>query len=200
MAMLFIYDHHMAQFRCAFGPPSHGPLETRALWQGHGGYPAWSDERLLQAYEAVCRAFGPVWIGACFKRTAKGQSAHYAGLALDMGQSMPPSERAALYRFCLQSPLFSYVEPGYLTPSWVHAEISIAPPCIPGRGYPFLKPGDAGPHVFILQEKLCRLGFPCLLCGHFTESTRRALVRYQRKKGLADHGFADGVVWSSLTS
>ena len=199
MAMLFIYDHSIGEFHCAYGPLSHGPMEMRAFWQGHGGYLAWSDQRLLSAYKAVCQAFGPVWIGAGFKRAVRGQSAHYAGLALDMGHSMPASERAALRRFCLQSPLFSYVEPSFLTPTWVHAEISIAPPCVPGRGYPSLRLGDAGPHIFVLQEHLCRLGFPCLLSGHFTNSTRAALVRYQRGHGLPPHGFVDGVTWNSLT-
>lgn len=172
----------------------------RALWQSHEGFPAWTDLRLLEAYEAVCQIFGSVWIGACFRRPGRGQSAHYAGLALDMGQGMPKEERAALRRFCLQSPLFSYVEPGYLTPTWVHAEISIAPPCVPGRGYPFLAQGQSGPHVFILQEHLCNQGFPCLLSGHFSENTHAALIRYQRGQGLPDHGYVDGAVWSSLTA
>ncbi|NCB30997.1 MAG: hypothetical protein EOM66_06265 [Clostridia bacterium] len=171
----------------------------RALWQGQPGYPAWTDERLLQAYEAVRSAFGPVWIGSCFKRAGHGQSAHYAGLALDMGQGMIREERTELRRFCLESPLFSYVEPGYLTPTWVHAEISIAPPCLPGRGYPFLSPGDAGPHIFLLQDLLCRQGFPCLLTGHFCEDTRLALVSYQSRENLPAHGLADGALWNHLT-
>lgn len=200
MAMLFIYDHQIGEFRCLYGAPPGSPIETRALWQGQRGRPAWTDDRLLQAYGAVCEAFGPVWIGSCFKRPGRGQSAHYAGLALDMGQGMPRAERAELRRFCLKSPLFSYVEPGYLTPTWVHAEISIAPPCAPGRGYPFLRPGDAGPHVFLLQELLCRQGFPCLLSGHFKEGTRLALVCYQRGRGLPAHGHADGALWNSLTT
>lgn len=200
MAMLFIFDHHSGSFRCTRGAPPGAPLEIRALWQGHGGYPAWTDQRLINAYETVCAAFGPVWIGACFKRPAQGQSAHYAGLALDMGQGLNADRLAQLRRYCLKSPLFSYVEPGYRTPTWVHAEISIAPPCAPGRGYPFLSPGDAGPHVFVLQELLCKQGFPCLLSGYFSEDTRAALVRFQQREGLADHGFADCALWNALTT
>ncbi len=199
MAMLFIYDHMTGAFRCTKAAPG-GPMEMRALWQGHDGFPAWTDARLLTAYESVCAALGPVWIGACFKRAVQGQSAHYAGLALDMGQGMSAEGRAALRRFCVQSPLFSYVEPSYLTPTWVHAEITIAPACTPGRGYPFLRPGDSGPHVFLLQELLCRQGFHCLLTGHFSESTRAALLRCQQGRGLDANGYVDGAVWGLLTA
>lgn len=199
MAMLFIFDHHTGRFRCSFGAPPGAPLEMRALWQGHA-YPAWTDQRLIEAYGVICEAFGPVWIGACFKRPAQGQSAHYAGLALDMGQGMPGAKLAQVRRYCLKSPLFSYVEPGYRTPTWIHAEISISPPCAPGRGYPFLRPGEAGTHVFVLQELLGKRGFPCLLSGYFSQGTRAALVKFQRSRGLPDHGFADGALWNSLTT
>lgn len=199
MAMLYIYDHTSDTFSCTQRPPGV-PLEERALWQGHMAHPAWTDARLLAAYKAVCEALGPVWIGACFKRAVRGQSAHYAGLALDMGQGQSAEQRAELRRFCMNSTLFSYVEPAFLTPTWVHAEISIAPSCAPGRGYPYLCLGDSGPHVFLLQELLCRKAFPCLLCGHFSENTHAALLRYQQCNGLNANGYVDAVVWSSLTA
>lgn len=201
MAMIFVYDHTVGGFRCGTGEPLPVLLREHAFSrrQGYGG-PAWTDRRLVRAYQAACAELGPIEVEACFKRPGRGQSAHYAGLALDMGRELPPYRRRELREFCLASPLFAYVEPPYLTPTWVHAEVSVAPACGPGRGYPFLAPGDAGPHVFLLQELLNQRGFPCLMTGRFSETTRLALLRYQRRHGLPAHGHADGELWGHITS
>ena len=198
MARIFIYDHHTEKFQCVEPRGLPAGLRTQGFARQYGGI-AWTDRRLLLAYEAVCAGFGPVDVETCFRPPGKGQSAHYAGLALGMGRALSSEKRQALRKFCLQCPLFSYVEPPYLTPAWVHAEVQAAPPCQPGRGYPFLKAGSAGPHVFTLQALLNQNGFPCLLTGYFTQDTACALLSYARSKGLPAYPWADGRLWSQIT-
>ncbi|MDR0840699.1 MAG: peptidoglycan-binding protein [Christensenellaceae bacterium] len=208
MAMLFIYNHHSGSFLCAedLPPLSHSRLRARDFFGQHAALLGWTDMRLLRAYDAVCAEFGPIYVNFCFRRLGgaqyggvfAGQSAHYAGLALDMAQDLSDARKAKLRRFCVRSPLFSYVEPAYLSPACVHAEVSIAPACGPHRGYPLLQAGSSGPHVFLLQDALLRCGINCLLTGHFTVGTRRALLQYQAQRGLRAHGLADAALWQQI--
>lgn len=195
MAMIFIYDPISGGFSCPQEADTPLLLQLYAL-------PcclAWTDRRLLDAYDALMAQFGPLAVDASFRPPRQGQSAHFAGLALDMGRGLAPARREALRRACRQRGLFTYVEAAYTAPCWIHAELSIAPACTPGRGYPFLAPGAAGPHVFLLQELLLQRGFPCLLCGRFTQDTALALRLYQLRHGLPAHGCADGQLWDHLT-
>lgn len=48
------------------------------------------------------------------------QSQHYAGVAFDVGQTLSPSRRNALWNSANNSNIWSYVEPKSLTPTWVH--------------------------------------------------------------------------------
>lgn len=198
MAMIFVYEHRIGDFRCIEEGELPAGLKGRAFEHVRDGI-AWTDRRVLNAYEALGDAFGPVDVERCFLPPGKGQSPHYAGLALDMGRKLAEEQRRQLRAFCLKSPMFAYVEPPYLTPNWVHGEVAAGAACTPGRGYPFLALGDAGPHVFLLQELLTRRGFPCLLCGHFNQDTRRALEAYQSHFGLPVHGHADGQLWQHMT-
>lgn len=198
MAMIFVYEHRIGDFRCIGDKELPAGLEGRAFQHVRDGI-AWTDSRVLSAYEALGDALGPVDVECCFLPPGKGQSPHYAGLALDMGRRLTEEKRKRLWAFCLKSPMFSYVEPPYWTPNWVHGEVAASAASIPGRGYPYLAPGDAGPHVFLLQELLTRRGFPCLLCGHFNQDTRRALMAYQSHFGLPVHGHADGQLWQHMT-
>ena len=176
MAMIFVYEHRIGDFRCIGDKELPAGLEGRAFQHVRDGI-AWTDSRVLSAYEALGDALGP----------------------LDMGRRLTEEKRKRLWAFCLKSPMFSYVEPPYWTPNWVHGEVAASAASIPGRGYPYLAPGDAGPHVFLLQELLNQRGFPCLLTGHFNPATRRALEAYQSHFGLPVHGHADGQLWQHMT-
>ena len=48
------------------------------------------------------------------------QSQHYAGVAFDAGQTLSNAERNNLRNVAINSGVWSYVEPAYLTPTWVH--------------------------------------------------------------------------------
>ncbi len=149
-------------------------LKGRAFEHVRDGI-AWTDRRVLNAYEALGDAFGPVDVERCFLPPGKGESPHYAGLALDMGRKLAEEQRRQLRAFCLKSPMFAYVEPPYLTPNWVHGEVAASAASIPGRGYPYPGPRGRGtPRVPPARAANPR-GFPCLLCGHFNQDTRRAL-------------------------
>ena len=198
MAMIFVYEHRIGDFRCIEEGELPAGLKGRAFQHVRDGI-AWTDRRVLSAYEALGDALGPVDVECCFLPPGKGQSPHYAGLALDMGRRLTEEKRKRLWAFCLKSPMFAYVEPPYLTPNWVHGEVAAGAASIPGRGYPYLAPGDAGPHVFLLQELLNQRGFPCLLTGYFNPATRRALEAYQSHFGLPVHGHADGQLWQHMT-
>lgn len=198
MAMIFVYEHRIGDFRCLGEKGLPAGLRGRAFQHVRDGL-AWTDGRVLDAYGALTDALGPVDVECCFLPPGKGQSPHYAGLALDMGRGSTEEKRRQLRSFCLKSPMFAYVDPPYMTPNWVHGEVAASAACTPGRGYPFLLLGDAGPHVFLLQELLNQRGFPCLLCGHFNPATRQALIAYQGHFHLPAHGHADGLLWQHIT-
>lgn len=48
------------------------------------------------------------------------QSQHYAGVAFDVGQTLTPARRTALYNSAKNSGVWYYVEPISQTPTWVH--------------------------------------------------------------------------------
>lgn len=47
------------------------------------------------------------------------QSQHYAGVAFDVGQRLSNADRNRLRNSAINSGIWSYVEPAYLTPTWV---------------------------------------------------------------------------------
>ena len=110
MAMIFVYEHRIGDFRCIGDKELPAGLEGRAFQHVRDGI-AWTDSRVLSAYEALGDALGPVDVECCFLPPGKGQSPHYAGLALDMGRRLTEEKRKRLWAFCLKSPMFSYVEP-----------------------------------------------------------------------------------------
>ncbi len=162
----------------------------------------WTDLRLAEAFSALCDEYGPIYAGVGFRRLKsgihRGQSSHYAGLALDIGQGLPSQMQAELRGFCIKSELFSYVQPDYRTPSWVHVEVKSASQDSYFPGYPFLELGDWGVHVFLLQDALTLCGFSCPLTGHFTHATRKALLGFQSMEELTSKGYADATTWQRL--
>lgn len=64
--------------------------------------------------------------------------------------------------------------------------------------YPTVRYGSSGQEVRRLQEALNRAGYNLKLDGSFGDSTRTALMDYQRRNGLTVDGIAGGQTWSSL--
>lgn len=84
----------------------------------------WTDKRLLDAFQKLRNAYGaPIKVGYGFKSIREGghsgQSQHYAGTALDMGQGYTNAKRAEIRNLASRLGIFGYVEPAYLTPTWV---------------------------------------------------------------------------------
>ncbi len=166
---------------------------------------AWTDEAFIHACKKLCsrfelklaRSFVPVRTGRriCF-------SAHHAGLAGDFSLLCPCkniiSRQNEIRCWCVKSGLFSYVQPQYRTPLWIHAEVSIAPASSLFVPYPALFPGNSGVYCFILQQCLNIIGYPCLLSGRFSGDTEYALRQFRKDVGLLAEGYVDSVCWQRL--
>ena len=168
-------------------------------------YPAWTDEAFIHACRELCarfelkltRSFVPIRPGrkVCF-------SAHHAGLAGDFALLSPCKNIAArqneIRRWCVKSGLFSYVQPQYSTPLWIHAEVSAAPPSSLFVPYPVLFPGNMGVHCLVLQRCLAIAGYPCLLTGRFSGDTLCALRRFCADRRLPPEDLVSGACWQRL--
>ncbi len=207
MTVLYLYDNTARAFErhvCAELPYlEHGRIAMRSFLGQRGGDIAWTDMRLLRAYDALCEANGgPLYVSTGFKRVQSGlhpgQSAHYAGLALHMGQGMSGDEREELRALAAQTEAFHYVEPAYIAPAWVHAEVFAAPSCRLARGYPYLERGMSGVHVFVLQDALLLCGYSAALTGVVDAATERALQRFRFDEGLIPCACADAALWKRL--
>ncbi len=131
--------------------------------------------------------------------THTGQSAHYAGLAFDIGRNLTTKEQMRLMRLALDRCGFDRVEPPYATPGWLHVEKSVAPPAGMLGGYPTLREGDKGVHVLLLQDVLRLHGLTeGALTGCFSGATLHNLRRFQQQKGMRVTGVADGETWHAL--
>ncbi|MEG1547292.1 MAG: hypothetical protein RR232_03645 [Clostridia bacterium] len=164
------------------------------------GFIAWIDASMLVAYNDCCAAFGMPIYATGFHNLSSGShpagSAHYAGLAFDMGQGLDDNELHILRKLCFE--FFDYVQPNYLTPRWVHAELFAKDLC--GYfSYPFLEIGSFGTHVYLLQDALCLSGFPIALTGRFGTDTHDALCRFCYENALSvTSGLVDCSVWQAL--
>gem|GEM_PF-4414062 len=52
-----------------------------------------------------------------------GQSQHYAGVSFDVGQRLSQAERNVMRNKAITSGVWSFVEPAYLTPTWVWVDL-----------------------------------------------------------------------------
>ncbi|MBQ4610506.1 MAG: hypothetical protein IJB30_02110 [Clostridia bacterium] len=194
MATLFVFSKSIDDFYTA-SPSLMGLKE----------YPAWTDEAFIHACRELCtkfelkltRSFVPIRPGrkVCF-------SAHHAGLAGDFALLSPCKNIAArqneIRRWCVKSGLFSYVQPQYSTPLWIHAEVSAAPPSSLFVPYPALFPGNMGVHCLVLQRCLAIAGYPCLLTGRFSGDTLCALRRFCADRRLPPEDLVSGACWQRL--
>lgn len=165
----------------------------------------WSDLRFLQTWNAFRRFYNrPIPVGYCFKRIWEGghgsQSQHYAGGAFDCGQALSADARDALYRSAVAFGEWSYVEPQFMTPSWVHFDKRLTPPACSAGGYIFLKEGARGVYVLILQDALNAIGFTGSgLDGYFGGKTKRSVANMQKELGLSVDGQVGCETWTALT-
>ena len=207
--MLWIYDHEskrIAACETEALPYLRWVGLTRAQFVGASRAPvAWTDRRLLEKYDRLCRMWGgPLPVYSAFHalagRAHKGQSLHYAGLALDVGHSLAPAELEDLRRLALKYGDFTYVEPAHVAPTWVHVELAVAPSASGGFfGYPELSPKDEGVYVFLLQDALRLLGlYHDALTGRFNRSTAQGLKSFYQTAKLPGDGVVSAAAWRAL--
>jgi len=165
----------------------------------------WSNTNVMESWVAFRRLWGePIYLPFCFRRIAEGghaaQSQHYAGTAFDVGQNLTSARRAQMRQLASGSGLWSYVEPAYLTPRWVHFDRRTNPPAC-DAGYPIQRRGSIGVYTCILQDCLNIVaGAGLTVDGNFGPRTHEAVERFQANNRL----FADGIVgcttWRALTT
>lgn len=203
---LFVYDHILGRFDAFEGlniclPYLNFGSVTLAQFVGNLDFSdiAWTDRRVLEAYDRMCSLWGnTIHINNALRRIKKGmvlqQSAHYAGLALDLAKGMDSGQRERLRKLAVSCGEWGFVEPAHLAPTWVHVQYNIGT-----NSYPSLTPGDCGVHVFVLQDILTFCGFPpYALTGTFDISTKDALKRFQCANNLAADARASRSVWNVL--
>ena len=170
-----------------------------------GSSTLWTTKRAMQSFNSQRYIYGsPIPVGFAFKRPWEGghgaQSQHYAGVAFDVGQTLSNSERNRLRNSAISSGLWSYVEPAYLTPTWVHFDKRFGKAACGGiAGYPQIKRGSISTYVLIAQDDLNTLGFRTGgLDGIFGAQTQNAVRDYQRSRGLSVDGVVGCNTWRSL--
>lgn len=165
----------------------------------------WTDKRTMETFSQFRDYYGlPIFVGFAFKRIWEGghsnQSQHYAGTSFDTGQNLNPTQREILRQSAINSGLWSYVEPVFLAPTWVHMDKrNLNPACV--AGYPALQRGDKGNYVLVLQDALNAIGFTGAgLDGLFGSSTEAAVKRFQAANGLIADGIVGCSTWTELTA
>jgi hypothetical protein len=166
----------------------------------------WTDKRVMDAWNAFRQTWGqPIYVGYAFKRIWQGghanQSQHYAGTAFDVGQNLDYAARNNMRQLALNSGIWNYVEPAYLTPTWVHFDERMGFPACGSAGFPQVQVGSKGVYVLVLQDALTASGFTLAgLDGNFGPLTRASVATFQRTQGLPQTGIADCATWQALTS
>ena len=157
----------------------------------------WTDLRTMESWNSLRYLYGrPIYVGFAFKRPWEGGhsnlSQHYAGLALDIAQTATEEQRATIRNLARQ--VFSYVEPAYLTPRWVHVDDRWI-----ASGYPTTRRGDKGPYVCVAQDALTTLGYNTGgLDGVFGANTQNGVRQYQTRKGISVDGIIGPITWRNL--
>ena len=165
---------------------------------------AWSSVDALKAWNETRIAYGnPIPFNYAFKRIWEGghgrQSQHYAGVSFDVGQALNNQQRLNIYEIANDLDVWSYVEPLYLTPTWVHFDKRYGTPAC-SAGYPTLKINDKGIYVLVLQDALNAIGYNTYeLDGIFKEQTLNAVKQFQSDNALASDGIVGCATWTLLT-
>lgn len=165
----------------------------------------WTDRRAMEAWSTTRAAWGmPIYVGYAFRRIGEGghsaQSQHYAGMAFDVAQNIGNEARDALRRLAERLNVWRYVEPAYLTPTWVHFDARLSPPAC-SAGYPMLREGNHGVYTCTLQDALSTVKIPVsAIDGIFGQNTKDAVIRFQRANGLTPDGIVGCATWNRLTT
>lgn len=165
----------------------------------------WTTRRAMEAFNVTRRAWGrPIYVGFAFKRIWEGghaaMSQHYAGVSFDVGQNLDSATRDQLRNTAADTGVWTYVEPAYLTPTWVHFDARATPPACVAGGYPLVRQGSVNNYVLTLQDALNALGYTGSgLDGIFGGGTRNAVISFQRAEGLSADGIVGCQTWERLT-
>lgn len=118
---------------------------------------------------------------------------------MDIAQSYTKEERDKLRILAQDLGCWEYVEPAYLTPTWVHVDKRLTPPAC-NAGYIALSEGSINTYVLILQDALNTLGFiGAGLDGIYGRGTVDAVERYQKSRGLKVDGKVGCDTWTAIT-
>lgn len=184
---------------------TNGTLRVREFRGTSKSNILWTTKRTMQSWNSQRYIYGsPIPVGFAFKRPYEGghgsQSQHYAGVAFDVGQRLSNAQRNRLRNSAINSGVWSYVEPAYLTPTWVHFDRRRGKPaCNTTAGYPQIGQGTKGAYVLIAQDDLNTLGYNSGgLDGIFGARTAQAVRKYQISRGLQADGIVGCNTWRSL--
>jgi len=203
-----IRTNHMERFER--GPREPMPFADRSLLVGEfrgssRSQLLWSNSAAMESWTSFRRLWGEaIYLPYCFRRIGEGghaaQSQHYAGVAFDCAQNLNSTRRAQMRSLAQSSGLWSYVEPAYLTPTWVHFDKRSGPPAC-DAGYPMLRRGSVGVYVCILQDALNTVSNARLsVDGVFGYATDDAAEMFQAVNGLTADGIIGCATWRLLTS
>lgn len=157
----------------------------------------WTDLRTMESWNSIRYLYGRgIYVGYAFKRPWEGGhsnlSQHYAGTAFDAAQTATAEQRSIIRNLARQ--VWSYVEPAYLTPTWVHFDDRWV-----ASGYPTTRRGSKGPYVCVAQDALTTLGYNTGgLDGIFGANTQNAVRQYQSSQGIVVDGIIGPITWRNL--
>lgn len=211
MAKIFVYNNDTNRMETYYRGLSEAmPYNTnRTLtvreFRGSSNSPTlWTDKRAMQAWNSQRYLYGkPIPVRFAFKRPYEGghgnQSQHYAGVAFDVGQTLSNAQRNVLRTSAQNSGIWGYVEPEYLSPTWVHFDRRSGTPACSTGGFPLIRQGSKGVYVLIAQDDLNTIGYRTGgFDGIFGPATRNAVISYQKRVGLAADGIIGCNTWRSL--
>ena len=217
MAKLYVYDSYENRMLVYNNlnendpmPYSYGStLSVREFRGSSNARVLWTTTRAMEAWNLTRRRYGAgIPVGYAFKRIWEGghgtRSQHYAGVSLDVGQSLSQSERTAIYNAARNTGAWGYVEPLSQTPTWVHMDRRYGTPACSGTtsGYPTLRRGSRGCYVMILQDALSTLGYQTgsRIDGIFGARTEEALKGFQRRTSLRVDGVCGCNSWKKIST
>lgn len=211
MALIYVYDDYTDRVeryeRSLYEPMpyNNGTLTVQEFRGVSCSQVLWTSRATMEAWNATREAFGAsIPVGYAFRRIWEGghgnQSQHYAGTSFDVGQRLSNAERNRLRTLASNLGVWTYVEPAYLTPTWVHFDRRFPNPAC-SAGYPLLRRADSNQYVFVLQDALNAIGYWTNgLEGIFGRVTEMAVEQFQRDSGLVADGVVGCATWQALTA